>query len=307
MLVVLSEADCYPPISLNARELHQISEAARLFGCRVYPIPLDFDICGTAEQALAYLPEFDPLVPGVWVGYIPTPERYQAIYGAALAKGVRLVNAPTEYQTAMEFDHSYALLGDLTPESMVIHSLEQCEIVEERLGYPVFVKGAVKSNKEQGWSACVAHGLAELILIAQQLLVHQARSRGRIIVRRLVQLRRSGEAPGGFPLGREYRAFVYREQLLAYGYYWDEHTDAFPFTAGDLRAITQLSLEAARRLSVPFLAVDLGQLEDGNWIVIEVGDGQFSGLSHVNLLELWSKLAQLTLERVRYAAEPPNI
>ena len=59
-----------------------------MFGCRIHPIPLDFAVCETAENALAWLPEFDPPVAGHWAGYIPAPERYEAIYRAAAAKGV---------------------------------------------------------------------------------------------------------------------------------------------------------------------------------------------------------------------------
>jgi hypothetical protein len=49
-------------------------------------------------------------------------------------------------------------------------------------------------------------------------------------------------------------------------------------------------LKAAARLNVPFIAVDVGQLESGDWIVIETGDAQFCGLSHVPVLELWGKI-----------------
>jgi hypothetical protein len=41
--------------------------------------------------------------------------------------------------------------------------------------------------------------------------------------------------------------------------------------------------------------VDIGQLETGDWIVIEVGDAQFCGLSHVPVLELWSKIKDFCL------------
>ena len=71
-------------------------------------------MCETAENALAWLPEFGPPVAGHWAGYIPANERYEAIYRAAAAKGVHLVNTPTQYQTAMEFDRFYPLLGELT-------------------------------------------------------------------------------------------------------------------------------------------------------------------------------------------------
>jgi hypothetical protein len=53
------------------------------------------------------------------------------------------------------------------------------------------------------------------------------------------------------------------------------------------------SAEAARRLGVPYLTVDIGQVENGQWIVIEVGDAQFAGLSQVSPLKLWSRLKEL--------------
>jgi hypothetical protein len=58
MVVVLSEDSFVDPNTINGRELRSVVEGARLFGCRIYSIPLDFDECGTAEDALAYLPDF---------------------------------------------------------------------------------------------------------------------------------------------------------------------------------------------------------------------------------------------------------
>jgi hypothetical protein len=63
--------------------------------------------------------------------------------------------------------------------------------------------------------------------------------------------------PGGFPLSREYRVFLYGQDILAYSYYWDEYLDM--------------------------------------WIIIEVADAQFAGLSQVNVLELWSKIKDITI------------
>jgi hypothetical protein len=296
MVVVLSEDSFVDPNTINGRELRATVDAARMFGCRVYPIPLNFDVCETAENALAYLPAFDPPVPGIWAGYIPTVERYGAIYQAAAAKGVRLINAPSEYRTAMEFDQFYPLLGELTPHSVVASSLEELAAVADTLEFPVFVKGAIKSNKDQGWDACVARDGAELAEIGRSLLAREGRSRGKIIVRRLVSFRAIATDKQSFPIGREYRAFVHRDDVLAYGFYWDEYRDSIALTRADEAAIKGLSIEAARRIGTPFIAVDIGQLEDGSWIVIEVSDGQFAGLSHVTSLALWSKLADISIE-----------
>ena len=64
-------------------------------------------------------------------------------------------------------------------------------------------------------------------------------------------------------------------------------------THDDAVAVLALAGKAARRMDVPFLAVDIGQLEDGRWIVIETGDAQFSSVSQIPLLPLWHKISQI--------------
>ncbi|HEX2905953.1 MAG TPA: hypothetical protein VHO69_03790 [Phototrophicaceae bacterium] len=110
MLVVLGE-ELPHKTSVNAQETQAILEAARLFGCRVYTMPSDFSACETADNALAYVPDFAVPVLGIWVGYIPTMERYTAIYEAAFRKGINLINSPAQHQLAMEFDHFYPLFN----------------------------------------------------------------------------------------------------------------------------------------------------------------------------------------------------
>ncbi len=289
MVVVLGE-ESVRKTSVNALETQAILEAARIFGCRVFMMPADFSQCETAENALAYVPDFEPSVLGIWVGYIPTLEHYTAIYQAALLKGVKLINSPAEHQMAMEFDHFYPHLRDITPRSIIVESKPQLEQQATMLKFPLFVKGAVKSNKEQGYKAVVAENLDELRKLAAEVLASAYRSRGKVILRELVPLRRVDLAPDGFPMSREYRIFVHHQEIVAYSFYWDQFEEAEPLTSLERQAMLNLALEAAARLKVPFIAVDVGQLESGDWIVIETGDAQFCGLSHVPVLELWGKI-----------------
>jgi hypothetical protein len=60
--------------------------------------------------------------------------------------------------------------------------------------------------------------------------------------------------------------------------------------------MVDLAREAARRLEVPYVAVDVGQLEGGSWIVIETGDPQFSGVSTIPLLRLWHIISSIGAE-----------
>lgn len=293
MLVVLSEESTHPT-SINARENKAIIEAARIFGCRIIPIHTDFANSQIAEALFAHLPIFEPNLPGVWVGYIPAYEQYATIYDAALKHGIQLVNSPEQFQMAMEFDHFYSLLADLTPKSIILESLETLANVPLEISFPVFIKGAIQSEKTIGINACVASNVEELSTIARNIFKKPRRSRGKIVVREYVKLRRLGMAPNGFPISREYRVFTFRQVVLAFGFYW-EGFSVKPPTPQEQSAILSLALEAAKRVRTPFMAIDIGQLESGEWIVIEVGDGQFCGLSQIPVLELWSKLKDIHL------------
>jgi ATP-grasp domain, R2K clade family 3 len=295
-VVVLSEAPLPGHgISRSAQELAQITEVARLLGCRIVPLPAEGAERGTAEEALAALihAPYRPPVPGVWIGSIPTLAHYRAVYRAAGALGVRLLNSPAQHQRALEGDRALVALGDLTPATVVVTAVDQCAAAAEQLGFPLFVKGVVKSHKEAGWDACVATSLPQLQRLVEQTLARPAMTRGRVLVRQVAPLRHVEDAVGDFPISREYRVFLAREQVLASGFYWEEYADTWRLTPADEQAVLGLAQEAARRLRVPFLIVDIAQVESGAWLVVEVGDAQCAGLSQVSPLRLWSGLLRV--------------
>ncbi|HZS08649.1 MAG TPA: ATP-grasp domain-containing protein [Blastocatellia bacterium] len=291
--IVLSEASDQLTPSASARDIAASTEAARLMGCKVYYIPQDFSVCETAENALAHIPVQAPESPGVWTGYIPSPERYEAIYTAALNKGIRLVNNPREHLTVQEFDQAYPKLTSLTPESFFITDIEQCADAVRAVGLPVFVKGVIQSRKARGWKACTAESVEELQALTKNLLELSDRTRGRVVVRKLVKLRHTRLSPQGFPMGREYRVFIYRQRVVGHGYYWEGDDPLKNLSDRELDEVLSLALDAAARLNVPYVAVDIGQTEDGKWIVIETGDPQFAGVSQISLFKLWGEISRL--------------
>lgn len=292
-MLVLSEASDQLEPSASARDIKASTEAARLMGCSVYHIPQDFERCGNAENALSHVPAQGREVPGVWVGYIPTSARYRAVYEAALDKNIRLLNDPRQHLTVQEFDRAYDLLRGLTPESRVVTSVEQGREVAAQMGFPLFVKGAVQSLKAHGWDACVARTPEELQRLTTYLLRSGERARGRVVVRRVVRLRHTRTSPRGFPLGREYRVFVYRRNVVAWGYYWEGEDGLKALTAAERDEMLGKATEAAERLAVPYVAVDVGQAEGGEWLVIETGDPQFAGVCQISLFRLWGELRKI--------------
>lgn len=290
-MIVLTEASTQLINSASARELITATEAARLTGNIVFPIPQSFENCDNSADALVHIPRQAAEQSAVWIGYIPSPEHYAFVYEAALARGVRLLNTPEQHLRAQEFDRTYPYLEDLTPRTVIVTSPGQCREAAALLGLPVFVKGIVQSRKARGWKACVAETLPELERLVAAYLRLEGRTRGRVAIRTLVPLRHVVKTAQGFPIGREYRVILLNGEVAGWSYYWDCE-DAFGILSiWERDEILGLATEAARRLDVPYLAVDIGQREDERWIVIETGDAQFSSFSQIPLLPFWHRIA----------------
>lgn len=227
----------------------------------------------------------------VWVGTIPEASTYRAVHAALRERGVVMVNDPEQHLELMEFDRAYARLAGLTPTSTVVTRPEQAEDAAALVGLPAFVKGAVLSRKHLGWSHCVAATVPELRERIAALLRSPFHARGRVIVRTLAPLRHHTVAATDIPIGREYRVFLHRGEPLAHGYYWPYFHSQMSLGAGEEAAVLACAREAAARLSAPLVSLDIGQLEDGRWIVIEAGDPQFAGLSFIAPGPLWRRLA----------------
>ena len=80
--------------------------------------------------------------------------------------------------------------------------------------------------------------------------------------------------------------------MLGRGYYWEGDDPLKPLGHGEQSEVEALALEAARRVDVPYTAVDIGQTESGDWIVIETGDAQFCGNCEIPRLQLWTRLLE---------------
>ncbi len=290
---VLSEARDEQDASASAQDMIDMTRAAQLVGCRVFWIPTDFSRCENADNALWQVPVQDEWTPAVWLGFIPSPQRYEAIFEAARARRVRLPNTFEEHLRALEFDRALPLLGELTPPSVVLREgsspLEWQEAARP-LGFPLFVRGTARSRKAAGWKACVADTSEELEVLVAQMFSLPYRARGRVIVRQVVPLRHNRTSDQGFPLGREFRLFLLAGRVLCCGYYWEGFDVLRDLTPAEEREVFTLAQEAARRVNVPFVSVDVGQMEGGAWTVIEVGDAQFAATGQVSRLALWNAL-----------------
>lgn len=98
------------------------------------------------------------------------------------------------------------------------------------------------------------------------------------------------------PITKEFRFFVYKDQILSGGYYWLSHTYELE-EMGIKPDVNEVPSEFLNKVisrvkdKVNFYVIDVAQTQSGDWIVIELNDGQMSGLSENDPNELYKNLA----------------
>jgi hypothetical protein len=293
-MVVLSQA----PLSLRDRagdDTVASTKAAADAGCCVYhlPNPLDDVAAAFADIPRALVEEC-----AVWIGLVTAEPRYDEVYAAALARNLRLINSPAEHREIFEIESALPHIADLTAKTAIVRSLDELPAAQAAIGLPAFVKGGVLSRKSKGWRACVAETRDELHALVDAVLADAYISRGRAVVRALLPLRTLRVADYDFPIGREFRAFTYRGEPIALGYYWPWFTEHATLASEEEEAVRALARRAAARLSAPFVSLDIGQLDDGSWTLIETGDPQFSAVTFLPLGAMWRALRALADSQV---------
>lgn len=213
--------------------------------------------------------------------------RYDEEYAEKADWGLRLVNSPQEHYRASELEGWYPLIPDLTPATRVFDDLPSAADIEAEFGWPVFVKGSRQTSKHNPDLSVArdAMGYARLCDgYRQDAILHWQRP----VVRQFVELEPvAGDVPNKVRPSREFRTFWWNGDLVGCGHYWYQLP---AYGASDLDAGLAIAQEAARRVSVPFLVVDIARTVDGDWIVIECNDAQEAGYVGLSPHVLWRNI-----------------
>lgn len=152
------------------------------------------------------------------------------------------------------------------------------------------VKGRTNSRKHQWNSRMFAKNVLKVPDVVGSLLQDELIKDQGIVVREYVSLKKFEEGINGLPITNEWRCFFLNGKPVASGYYWSHAEKAEEYNTNldhkyfNLKGIL-LALDTAQKLlkyNVNFACIDVAQKEDGEWIVIEVNDGQMSGLSMID-------------------------
>jgi ATP-grasp domain, R2K clade family 3 len=217
---------------------------------------------------------------------------YLELYQQLKAEGIALIHSPEQYLLASELPRWYPLISDLTPRSLWFQNPPSAPELEQEFEYPIFIKGSRQTSRHKAalsnsleYTQLLEHYRHDPILHWQEL-----------VCREFVPLRPVPAPPSDtIPPSFEFRTFWWRGQCVGAGSYWSAFSD-YSWTSLEQQQALKIAREAAMRINLPFLVIDVAQTIDGQWIVIECNDAQESGYAGVNALGMWQNILKLERE-----------
>ncbi len=281
-IVAVTVIFCCDPITPSRVDeaFEREATAARSVGLAYALIDYERLVAGDADDAVRRVAASADGV-AVYRGWMLTVVQYAALFAALRQRGVQLVNDPAQYQYAHWFPESYPALAAVTPQSICIPSDElDWTRLPERLSpfgaQPLVVKDWVKSRKHEWDEACFipsARDGAAVERVARRFVALQGADLvGGLVFRAFESFAPLGRhAQSGMPVTKELRLFFLDGALLFSAHYWDDQD------YGALAAPPAFAA-LARQLRSRFFTLDVALRADGVWRVVEMGDGQVSGL-----------------------------
>ena len=202
---------------------------------------------------------------------------YKELEDDIILLGGRLINTYQQHKYIANLMEWYEDLKDLTPKTWAR--------LEDASGDgPFILKGETNSRKFQWDTHMFAANRREASEVAVELSNDSLITYQDIVVREYVPLKTYMLGLHGLPITKEFRFFVAYGQILSGGYYWSSYVEDLGFTPDVDEVPVDLLQEVIQKVGnkANFFAVDVAQTEKGDWIVIELNDGQMSGLSENN-------------------------
>lgn len=234
-------------------------------------------------KILRKIPALPSPVTVIYRGWMLTPSQYSVLQEGLQTKNYHLINSPSAYQHCHYLPENYPFIQSLTPKTFYrkITSEEDLHLLirdASQFGEsPVILKDYVKSEKHHWETACFvdkATNTTKLLASMQELMRLRGSSFNEgICIREFIELKPlTVHTKSGMPLTEEYRLFFYEGKRIALYPYWEEGD--YPQSIPN----TQPFEEIARSVQSRFFSMDIARKMDGSLIIMELGDGQVSGL-----------------------------
>jgi hypothetical protein len=201
--------------------------------------------------------------------------------------GSQLINTYKQHQWIANFEY-YEAVKDHTFKTW----FSAVELPDD--GTQFVVKGVTNSRKNQWDTLMFASNKRQAIEIMFELQKDSLIGSQPIIFRKYEPLVTYETGINNQPFTNEWRFFLYKEQILSFGYYWSQaYNKNVEIDTKGIELVKSLAPIVSQYVN--FYVLDVGQKQDGSWVLIEINDGQQSGLSENDPHVLYSNLISTLL------------
>jgi len=211
---------------------------------------------------------------------------YRELEKDLASHNAKLINSYAEHRWIANFDY-YETLHQYTFLTWTDDNFYRCPI-----NGPFVVKGRTNSRKHQWKTHMFAKDKAAAINIANELNNDPLLGEQGILYREYIPLEVFEVGVNDIQFTNEWRFFFFKQNILTYGYYWSQADKA------DEYKISEGGIEFAQTIAdaigdnIQFFVVDIAKTLAGEWILVELNDGQMSGLGMASPHDLYRNLAK---------------
>lgn len=247
----------------------------------------EYDICKKYFPTYLCRTELDTNIKNVVCRYSALP------FNLELEKdlhnlGLNPINSSSEHSYIADMSYIYDL------EELTFPTWDKLEYVPG--DFPLVIKGRTNSRKFEWNTKMFAKTKADAINIMHDLWHDPLIGPQGLVFRKYIPLKTLEIGINGMPMTNEWRCFFYQDKLIDYGFYWA--------TLDNLSLINEdefiqnglpLALKAAKIVSdfTNFFVIDIAQDETGKYWVVELNDGQMSGLSLIDPDRFYKNLSAI--------------
>lgn len=219
---------------------------------------------------------------------------YQELEEDLAHKGAKLINSYREHRYVADLQNYVEDLKELTFRTWNFNDLQD---VPDNI--QLVVKGETNSRKDKWSTHMFAKNKADAVQVYLKLQDDSLIAQQSVYVREYTPLQRLTTGIGGQPVTLEFRFFIAYGELLCGGFYWSSFVDELETIPSPDMVPRDFLKKAIDRIKekVNFFALDIALGENGQWYVVEVNDGQMSGLSENDPKELYKNLKHVTWGR----------
>jgi len=231
----------------------------------------------------------------IYRGWMMKPQDYHNFYYQLKQNNIDLLTNPEQYKTLHCFPNIYPYIKDNTPKIMTfpLHAQLDVENIKKELG-AFMIKDYVKSVKNTAFPQYFDNNVNQKDFDAWMQYFYKSRGNlltEGIVAKEYVNLKKYPGNSNNVMVTNEYRAFYFHGQLISISRnsLQPEYCDKVP----------EELINQYTNLPSPFYTIDFGQLQNGDWTIIETGDGGVSGLSKGQNYHVFYRTLKVMNEKIQ--------